>query len=112
MKPTQLVLRCYAERDGDVWVASCLDFCLAAQGDSYEEVREKLEDMINEYVYDVTVGEDSDHAYILLSRKAPFATWVKYYIAKVQIHIGMLKHASKHLFTELLPLAPCNHGHA
>ena len=112
MKSTELVLRCLAERDGNVWVASCLDLSLAAQGDSLDEVKKKLEQMIFEYVLDATVGEDREHADVLLNRKAPLASWIKYYFVLAQRKIGMLKDASRHLFTEALPLGPCNHGHA
>ena len=75
-----VVMKYHIEHDGNVWVASCLDFCLAAQGDSYEEAKEKLEDMIREYVYDATIGEDRDYSSILLTRKAPFISFVRYYL--------------------------------
>ena len=77
-------MKYHIEHDGNVWVASCLDFCLAAQGESFEEAKEKLEDMISEYVYDATVGEDRDHAYILLTRKAPFISFVRYYLGNAK----------------------------
>jgi predicted RNase H-like HicB family nuclease len=70
VKPTDLVLRCYAEKAGDQWQAFCLDFCLAAQGDTLSEAKEKLESMIAEYVYDALAGEDRDFGPQLLSRRA------------------------------------------
>ncbi len=51
MNAKQLIVECYAEQEGDCWVAVCLNFILAAQGDSFEEVKAKLEAMIKEYVY-------------------------------------------------------------
>ena len=36
----QLLLRCYAERVGDQWQAFCLDLSLAAQGDTFMEVKD------------------------------------------------------------------------
>lgn len=111
MKPNNLILRCLAERDGDVWVASCLDFCLAAQGDTFEEAKVKLEAMIEEYVYDATVGEDKEHGPELLSRRAPFSTIAKFHAYRMLNYIGMLKDGMHRLFNESLPLGPCHHGH-
>lgn len=50
VNPKELIVKCYSEQDGVCWVAVCLDFNLAAQGDSFEEVKIKLEAMITEYV--------------------------------------------------------------
>lgn len=58
MNPKQLIVRCYSEQEGDCWIAVCLDFNLASQGDSFEEVKSKLETMLAEYVYDALAGED------------------------------------------------------
>lgn len=109
VKPIQLVLRCYAVKDEGVWVASCIDLSLAVQGDSFEEVKEKLEAMIGEYVYDATVGEDREYAGQLLTRKAPYPEIVKYYWYLLLLKLGSLKQDIHRLFTEALPLAPCNH---
>lgn len=111
VRPSELVLRCMAERDGDVWVASCLDFCLAVQGDSFQEVKGKLEEQIAEYVYDATVGEDKEHGPELLLRRAPAGAMLKYHAIKALNHIGMFKDGVRRLFNESLPLGPCNHGH-
>ncbi|MGH8558166.1 MAG: hypothetical protein ACRESZ_12030 [Methylococcales bacterium] len=46
MDPKQLIVKCYAGQEGDCWVAICLNFNLAAQGDTFEEVKTKLEAMI------------------------------------------------------------------
>lgn len=75
MRPKQLLVKCYAEQEGHDWVAVCLDFNLAAQGDSFEEVKIKLESMIYDYVYDALVGEDRRYAAQLLSRRAPLSLW-------------------------------------
>jgi hypothetical protein len=57
----------------------CLDFNLAAQGDSFEEAKSKLEAMIADYVYDALAGEDKPYAAQLLARRAPLSFWLKYY---------------------------------
>lgn len=106
MKPNDLILRCIAHKDGDVWVASCLDLCLAAQSETLPEAKQKLEAMISEYVYDALVGEDKEYAQQLMSRKAPMLEWVKYYYFLSLIKLGGMKDGIHQLFTEPLPLTP------
>jgi hypothetical protein len=50
MKPSDLIVRCYAEQVGDQWQAFCLDLSLAAQGDTFAEVKDKLDAMVAEYL--------------------------------------------------------------
>jgi predicted RNase H-like HicB family nuclease len=101
MNPTQLIVKCYAEQETDCWIAICLDFNLAVQGDSFEEVKSKLEAMIAEYVYDALEGEDKAFAAQLLSRRAPLSAWLKYYFFKIKI--ALLSSADK-VFDEVMPL--------
>lgn len=103
MNPKQLIVKCYAEQEAGCWVALCLNFNLAAQGDSFEEVKAKLESMIAEYVYDALVGEDKPYAVQLLSRSAPFSVWLKYYFIKAKI---ALCHTAERIFDETMPLKP------
>ena len=106
MKPIHLVLRCYAEKAGNQWQAFCLDFCLAVQGDTLGEAKEKLESMIAEYVYDALAGEDRDFGPQLLSRRAPLRDWLKYYWYLVLYKLGVLHKEVRQLFTSLVPLEP------
>lgn len=103
MNPKELIVRCYSEQEGDCWVAVCLDFNLASQGDSFEEVKGKLEAMIAEYVYDALAGEDKHYAAQLLSRRAPLSFWLKYYFIKLKIAVF---HSAEHVFDETMPLIP------
>jgi len=79
MKINTLILRCYARYHEGQWIAFCLDFDLAAQADTFEQAKTKLESMIKEYVFDALVGEDKGYAEQLLTRKAPLFEWLKYY---------------------------------
>ena len=56
MKAADLVYRGYAKREGALWVAVCLDFCLAAQADTAEEATQKLSRQIQDYIYDAIAG--------------------------------------------------------
>jgi hypothetical protein len=112
MKPTQLLLRCYAEKVGDQWQAFCLDLSLAAQGDTFAEVKDKLDVMIAEYVYDALVGEDREYAHQLLTRRAPLRDWIKYYWYCLLSKAGAIHEEARRLFTSLVPLEPSSRCHA
>src|SRR5438132_89006 len=68
--PFCFVIHYYVERRGNQWQAFSLEFGLAAQGDTREEVESKLDSMIDSYLYDALEGEDREHAYELLTRRA------------------------------------------
>jgi 1,4-dihydroxy-2-naphthoyl-CoA synthase len=43
MNTNDLILHCFADKSGDQWQAFCLDLTLAAQGDTFEDARAKLD---------------------------------------------------------------------
>ena len=106
LTPANLMLRCFAEQADGQWQAVCLDFCLAAQGDSFEEARGKLHAMIVEYVQDALTGEDREFADQLLRRRAPFSLWARYYRLVALSRVGAMQDGFRRLFTEPLPLVP------
>lgn len=108
MKVQELILRCYAEKDGETgqWQAFCLDLCLAAQGDTFEDAKAKLEGQIADYVYDAVAGEDRDFAHQLLKRRAPWQAWVRYCYLLVLTRFGRMKRDIARLFSEIMPLTP------
>lgn len=80
MRHPEWKIRCYARRDGaGAWVALCLDFDLAAQGETFEEARTRLDGMMTDNVADALTGPDRGHAAALLNRRAPWHDWVRYY---------------------------------
>lgn len=111
MNLRNLVLRGYAEKVDDQWQIFCVDLNLAAQADTFDDARNKLESMVVEYVYDALVGEDKAHAAELLSRKAPMGFWLKYYYIKAICHVGALKNGLKCLFDLPLPMEPVKPHH-
>lgn len=93
MRPNQLILRCYAEREGALWFAVCLDLSLAAQGASFEEARQKLDAQIQEYLQDALCGQDQKHAeYLISQRKAPAGEWARYYLGKWMARLARAMH--------------------
>ena len=109
MKITDILLRCMAQQRGEQWQALCLDLCLAAQGDTFEEAKGKLEGMIEEYLEDALIGEDQAYAHQLLNRKAPASDWMRYYFWRFLAQFGRLHSDVRKLFTEALPLRPHLH---
>lgn len=71
-------LRCYAKKEGSDWVAVCIDLSLAAQAESPQLAKEKLESMITTYVNEA-LNEHKEYAVQLLSRKAPLSQRLFYY---------------------------------
>jgi hypothetical protein len=65
------VLVCVARGHERIWEAFCLDFDLAVQGHSLEEVRDTLELAIKDYV-DTANAENEPTRSQLLNRRAPF----------------------------------------
>lgn len=107
-----LILRCYANKHGDQWQAFCIDLCLAAQGDSFKEVKQKLDQMMLEYVYDALAGEDREFAEQLLNRKAPARQIATYHFIALMQRLGIFRDGIHKLFNESMPLVPKQHAHA
>lgn len=112
MKPQQLLLRCYVEREksGD-WFAICLDLNLAAQAGSMEEAKDKLHSQISSYVREA-MTVDAQYADQLLPRRAPLSFFVRYYWLRFRCSLrsrGERRAASmegKRAFMEPIPLVP------
>jgi hypothetical protein len=104
MKAHELILHCFAEQKGNQWQAFCLELGLAAQADTFEAARSKLESMIVSYVEDAMVGEDRAFGADLLTRRAPLTDWLKYYVHAARKRLLGL--AAWHPFREVLPLHP------
>jgi hypothetical protein len=75
--PTKLGLSCIVEPKGAQWQAFSLEFGLAAQADTMQDAKHRLDSMIRAYVSDALVGEDREHAHELLTRRA---TWQSIFV--------------------------------
>lgn len=84
MRTKELLVHCYCERNDDVWLAFCLDFTLVAQAETLDEAMRKLDSQIREYLHDATIGDDRPHAKYLLTRRAPLAYWLKFWLTYAQ----------------------------
>jgi hypothetical protein len=106
LRPNDLIIRCYAEKVDGLWVGVCIDLSLAAQGDSFKDVRRKLDEQIKEYVFDALGGEDRQFAVHLLKRRAPLSQCIRYYIIKWSIRLHRWRNGDHSAFKDTLPLIP------
>ncbi|ADE15352.1 hypothetical protein Nhal_2264 [Nitrosococcus halophilus Nc 4] len=111
MRPQALFLRCFVERRDDQWQGFCIDLNLAAQGDSLEEVKRKLEAMIADYVYDALAGEDREYAMQLMQRKAPLSIRWRYCCYASISRVVHWKREIYRVFQEQVPLFPRDPHH-
>ncbi|WP_084480175.1 type II toxin-antitoxin system HicB family antitoxin [Methylomicrobium lacus] len=105
-------LHCIAKKHDSYWSARCLDFSLYAVGDTLEEAKQKLEEEIDEYLYDALEGESKNYAPYLLLRKADFSEWALFYTLDLFTRCRSLKQWIGEAFSPVIPHGPYNHGHA
>lgn len=78
----QLALRCYVAKQGDLWVAVCIDLCLGAQSrsskDAIEDLHQQIVELLNE------ASKSRELASTLLTRKAPLSLRVKYHFIRLK----------------------------
>ena len=72
---------CYAWGVPGDWEAICVDFDLAAQGESFDEVRSELSDAIETYLEYVAELPENERARFL-NRKAPLG---------LRLHLALLR---------------------
>lgn len=68
---------CVAEDHGDGWEAICLDFDIAVQGDTFEDVRRMLEEAVHSYLAIVRM-EDAATQKRLMRRSVPLSLRLSY----------------------------------
>lgn len=105
MAPHCLIIRCMAVRQGDQWVAMTLELGLAAQDDTFEAAKARLEAQIKSYVREA-LTEDKEFADQLLSRKAHWSVYARYHMLQAKARIHLLAQDMGRLFMEPLPLIP------
>jgi hypothetical protein len=104
--PVELILKCFAEKKGNIWQGFCIDLNLACQGATVSEVRSKLHEQIADYLFDALAGEDRAFASQLLNRPAPFSIRFRYYYLLLLSHVRSAHSGLCELFNETMPLVP------
>ncbi|MFZ3044921.1 MAG: hypothetical protein WA151_03330 [Desulfatirhabdiaceae bacterium] len=107
MRPSNLILRCYGYRSNGKWYGVCLDFNLAAEAVSPEDMKNKICDMIESYIETVIDTDDMDSISDLMSRRAPIKDWIIYYL--FQIASGLKDLPGKILFRPTIPFRLVGH---
>lgn len=102
-----LLVRCLAMREGEHWVALCLDFDLAAQGDSFLEVKERLDAQIVDFVTEAATI-DREHAPYLLRRKAPLKYRLLYRWLGLRKKVAARFGNGRAAYERAMPLVPAH----
>ena len=74
------LLRCYAERHEGRWEAFCVDFDIAVQGSTFEDVYRALNLAITDYIERVSELPTPDR-HRLLHRRAPLCSRLRFLFA-------------------------------
>lgn len=106
MRPSDLVLHCFAERrSSGLWVACCVDLNLAVQARNLHDAKRKLKDQMVEYVNDALVGRDAAHVSQLVPRRAPMDLMVRYYTIRVLYALrSVVRKSPRHRYAFSSPL--------
>ena len=81
MTNVEFMLRGMIYREGDVFIAACIDLTLASQASSPEEAFRKLNCQIEDYIKEAA-SEPKYALDLIKNRKAPLSWFLKYYYIK------------------------------
>lgn len=97
------IVRCFAERKDGQWQAFSVEFGLAVQGDSFQDVRQKLHEQLEDYVREAHTI-DAEFKEQLLARCAPLSVRVKYHFAAAMLWLRQASLPSRRqVFSERVP---------
>ncbi|MBV8071903.1 MAG: hypothetical protein JO270_18485 [Acidobacteriaceae bacterium] len=99
------LLRCYAERHGGQWEAFCVDFDIAVQGSTFEEVYRVLNIAVTDYVERANELPAQDRRR-LLHRRAPFRSrlWFLFAFLSTLLRSTGSKDDERHGYTLACPV--------
>ncbi len=107
MQPSNLILRCYGYRTNGIWSALCLDFNIAVEAETPEQLKAKMKDMIESYIETVLDTDDDVSVPSLMMRKAPLQDWIVYYA--LCVIAGLRELPGKILFKQIIPFHLAGH---
>lgn len=79
------LVRCYVKKEGALWIAVCIDLCLAAQAGNKVQSKANLKEQIDDYLMEAY----SENTYTVPNRRAPLGQRATYYIASVLSQVQM-----------------------
>lgn len=102
VKPDNLILRCYGyQRKDNCCFGLCLDFNLAIEAESPEQLKQKMKEVVLSYIETVLDTNDEESIPQLLSRRAPMHDWLIYYLIKALVSVRQFPR--KFVFKEFIP---------
>jgi hypothetical protein len=87
------------------WEAFCIDLCLAAQGATKEEAKQKLHAQVEDYVREA-LTIDREYAHQLLSRKAPWSQRIEYAVIVLAQRFNVMRQGLRFAFRDSMPMVP------
>jgi len=107
MKPSNLVLSCYGYKANGMWTALCLDFNIAAEAETPEQLKVKMHDMIESYIETALDTDDNGSVASLMLRRAPLRDWIVYYA--LCVISGLRNLPGKIFFKQIIPFHLAGH---
>jgi len=102
ISPDKLVLRCYGHKiKGNKWFGLCLNFNIAIEADTQEQLKLKMNHALVSYIETVLNTNDIDSIPELLERRSPLKDWFIYYTIKFAVFIR--KFPGNFTFKQALP---------
>lgn len=102
ISPNRLVLRCYGHKTNKgKWFGLCLNFNIAIEAYTQEELRLKMNQVLVSYIETVLDTDDKVSIPDLLTRRAPLIDWLIYY--KIRMSVFLSNFSSNFTFKETLP---------
>lgn len=100
-----MLIKCYAERHEDLWVAVCINFNLAAQAHTFEEAKDNLSAQIEDHIEEALSAPEPIRHQLLYGRKAPLVDRLRYHLFGVLARLAEIAHAqaSRRIFSEDRP---------
>ena len=107
MQPSNLILRCYGYKANGMWTALCLDFNVAVEAETPEQLKVKMQDMIESYIETALDTDDNGSVASLMLRKAPLRDWIVY--CALCVISGLRNLPGKILFKQIIPFHLAGH---
>ena len=105
MQNQSMRIRCLIEREESVWIGHCIEFGISVQGDSVDDVRDRLHTAAQSYVDrvgDLVQVGDKAGARQLFTRKAPVSIRLKYCWANLLASLHITRNGPS-LWADQLP---------
>lgn len=105
-KKRTIPIICFASGKPGDWEATCLNFDLSVQGDSFEDVQTVLHEMIVDYIESL-VDLPKEEQMRFLNRKAPLFLRIKYHLLWLWAVFGHNSRRSLHNYMETYQANGC-----